>query len=73
MAEPDQKLYLTPGCITTHFVHPLVEDETEHPVASDHVHGGAEALIANPEDLEQLYMADLCSQLLPDDFDWLST
>lgn len=60
-------------CITTHFVHPLVEDEAEQPVPSDHLTVATEPLLANPETLEQLSMVDLCSQLLPDDFDWLPT
>jgi hypothetical protein len=59
--------------VTTHFVHPLEEDQAERPPTANHNADAADTFFLSPEDLEQVSIDELFSHFAPDNFNWLQT
>lgn len=58
----------------THFVHPLVEDQTEQPLYPDQAARGTNSLIpVTEEDMEQLPLEELFAHIEPDCLNWLQS
>ncbi|KAF7591893.1 hypothetical protein BBP40_000940 [Aspergillus hancockii] len=57
--------------VTTHFVHPLVEDQEEQPPPINNVENGMQSISPDPEDLEQVCLDQIFYHFPRDESYWL--
>lgn len=57
-------------CVTTHFVHPLVESQADQPSLPDNITNSASSIFPSLEDMEQFPVDEVFAHFAPDDLDW---